>query len=57
VPKPLLDQLKPGGRMVIPVGSSLMGQQLRLIRKDRSGRVRDQGVIDVRFVPLTREVR
>jgi protein-L-isoaspartate(D-aspartate) O-methyltransferase len=57
VPKPLLEQLKPGGRMVIPVGSTLFSQRLRLIRKDESGRVRDEGLIDVRFVPLTRKVR
>jgi protein-L-isoaspartate O-methyltransferase len=43
--------------MVIPVGSSLATQQLRLLRKDGNGRVREERVIDVRFVPLTREVR
>jgi protein-L-isoaspartate(D-aspartate) O-methyltransferase len=57
LPQPLVDQLKPGGRMVIPVGSTLGNQQLKLIRKDARGRVRQQVLIDVRFVPLTRKVR
>jgi protein-L-isoaspartate(D-aspartate) O-methyltransferase len=57
VPKPLLDQLKPGGRMVIPVGPANATQRLKLITKDAKGRVRERIVIPVRFVPLTREVR
>jgi protein-L-isoaspartate(D-aspartate) O-methyltransferase len=52
VPKPLVDQLKPGGRMVIPVGSIL-----KLITRDSKGKVREQEIIGVRFVPLTRDVR
>ena len=54
VPQPLLDQLKPGGRMVIPVGPAGAIQQLKLIRKDSRGRVREEEIIPVRFVPLTR---
>jgi protein-L-isoaspartate(D-aspartate) O-methyltransferase len=57
VPQPLLDQLKPGGRMVIPVGRADWIQQLKLIRKDPRGRVMEETIIPVRFVPLTREVR
>jgi protein-L-isoaspartate(D-aspartate) O-methyltransferase len=57
VPQPLLDQLKPGGRMVIPVGPANATQRLKLITKDARGRVRERLVIPVRFVPLTREVR
>lgn len=57
IPKPLVDQLKPGGRMVIPVGSTREGQRLRLITKDRSGKIGEQVIIGVRFVPLTRDVR
>ena len=53
VPTPLLDQLKPGGRMVIPVGAAGRTQQLKLIRKDSRGRVREEAIIPVRFVPLT----
>jgi len=55
VPKPLLDQLKPGGRMVIPVGPAHAIQQLKLIEKDARGRLREEVVIPVRFVPLTRD--
>ena len=53
VPQPLLDQLAPGGRMVIPVGSAF--QQLRLIRKGAGGEVESRDVLDVRFVPMTGE--
>ena len=54
VPKPLVDQLKPGGRMVIPVGPADWIQHLKLIRKDMRGKVREEVIIPVRFVPLTR---
>jgi protein-L-isoaspartate(D-aspartate) O-methyltransferase len=54
VPPPLLEQLKPGGRMVIPVGSAFFTQTLMLVRKDADGRIRSQQVLPVRFVPLTR---
>lgn len=54
VPEPLVAQLKPGGRMVIPVGPVDGEQTLILIEKDADGRVtrRERGL--VRFVPLTR---
>ena len=53
VPAPLLAQLKPGGRMVIPVGSGFFTQTLMLVQKDADGRVRTRQVLPVRFVPLT----
>jgi protein-L-isoaspartate(D-aspartate) O-methyltransferase len=55
VPQPLIDQLKPGGRLVIPVGPQGATQQLLLIRKDADGRAITRRTIEVRFVPLTRE--
>jgi protein-L-isoaspartate(D-aspartate) O-methyltransferase len=55
VPQPLLDQLKPGGRLVAPVGSQLLGQELRLIRKRDDGSLRTTRVAPVRFVPFTRK--
>jgi protein-L-isoaspartate(D-aspartate) O-methyltransferase len=55
VPQPLLEQLKPGGRMVLPVGPVSFGQELRLIEKDDSGKLRTRNVSYVRFVPLRRE--
>jgi protein-L-isoaspartate(D-aspartate) O-methyltransferase len=57
VPQPLVNQLKPGGRMVIPVGPAHSVQHLLLITKARSGAVRRQTIIPVRFVPLTRDRR
>ena len=53
VPPPLVAQLKPGGRMVIPVGSVFFTQTLMLVEKDLEGRVRTRQVLPVRFVPLT----
>ncbi len=55
VPPPLLQQLKPGGRMIIPVGDADAIQSLTLIEKQADGRIRSTRVIPVRFVPLTRE--
>ncbi len=57
VPPPLLKQLKPGGRMCIPVGPPGMLQDLVLVTKDDEGRVRSKSLMGVAFVPLTREVR
>ncbi|NQT41030.1 MAG: protein-L-isoaspartate(D-aspartate) O-methyltransferase [Planctomycetes bacterium] len=54
VPKPLIEQLAPGGRLVIPVEGGLF-QQLLLIEKAEDGTVRREKVIDVRFVPMTGE--
>jgi protein-L-isoaspartate(D-aspartate) O-methyltransferase len=57
VPQPLLDQLRPGGRMVIPVGAQVGGQDLLLITKEADGRTITRRKLPVRFVPLTRELR
>jgi protein-L-isoaspartate(D-aspartate) O-methyltransferase len=53
VPQPLIDQLKPGGRLVVPVGGQAMGQSLLLIEKRPDGTVTRRNVLAVRFVPLT----
>lgn len=53
VPPALVDQLKPGGILVIPVGMSYFGQQLRVIRKGGDGEVKARDVLPVVFVPLT----
>jgi len=52
VPAPLLKQLKPGGRMIIPVGS-YGTQELIIVTRDDQGGVRTRSVLPVRFVPLT----
>ncbi|MFL6567708.1 MAG: protein-L-isoaspartate(D-aspartate) O-methyltransferase [Chthoniobacterales bacterium] len=55
IPAPLLEQLKPGGRMVVPVGSVSAKQRLLVVEKDASGKVRTRTVLPVQFVPLTGE--
>lgn len=54
IPPPLLKQLKPGGRLVIPVGEHLGDQELMLIEVDSEGNIQKQSMLPVRFVPLTR---
>jgi len=54
-PKPLLDQLKAGGRMVIPIGASAGVQDLVLLEKRPDGSVSTRRTLPVRFVPFTRE--
>ena len=53
VPPPLVGQLRPGGRMVIPVGRSGWTQNLLLVEKGPEGRVSTRNLMAVRFVPLT----
>ncbi|UCC15766.1 MAG: protein-L-isoaspartate(D-aspartate) O-methyltransferase [Gammaproteobacteria bacterium] len=53
VPPPLIEQLKPGGKLIIPVGSRFMTQQLLLVEKDEAGELRTRQILPVRFVPLT----
>ncbi|RJX29761.1 MAG: protein-L-isoaspartate(D-aspartate) O-methyltransferase [Desulfurivibrio sp.] len=53
IPPPLLDQLKEGGRMIIPVGSPFFLQTLVLVEK-REGKITTQSLLPVRFVPLLR---
>lgn len=55
VPPPLLAQLKDGGKMIIPVGSSFITQQLVLVEK-RGDRISSRNLLPVRFVPFTRAV-
>ncbi|MDI1323572.1 MAG: protein-L-isoaspartate(D-aspartate) O-methyltransferase [Algoriphagus sp.] len=54
VPQPLIDQLKEGGKMIIPVGSNANTQELRLLEK-RKGKIRTTSLLPVRFVPFTRD--
>ncbi len=52
IPPPLLQQLKPGGRMVIPVGPRFGLQHLTVVERDPDGRVRTRQLFPVSFVPL-----
>ena len=54
IPQPLLDQLAPGGAMVIPVGGFF--QELKVFRKSADGRITEKDVLPVRFVPMVGEV-
>ncbi len=53
IPLPLVQQIKPGGIMMIPVGNQFQVQQLTLVTKDEAGVVITRQVLPVRFVPLT----
>ncbi len=53
VPQPLVDQLAPGGRLVIPVGQ--WHQELLVVERDKDGKLHRQAGIGVRFVPMTGE--
>lgn len=53
IPPALIDQLKPGGRMVIPVGR--FNQELMVVAKNADGTIFSEDVVPVRFVPFTRE--
>jgi protein-L-isoaspartate(D-aspartate) O-methyltransferase len=55
VPPPLLEQLRPGGRLIIPVGGRFMTQQLLLLEKQDDGEFITRQIAAVRFVPLTGE--
>ena len=53
IPPPLVEQLKPGGSMVIPVGPPMQVQHLMVVNKDAEGKATQRRVMAVRFVPLT----
>jgi protein-L-isoaspartate(D-aspartate) O-methyltransferase len=53
VPQVLVDQLAPGGKLVIPVGAAHGRQHMVFIEKDQKGRVRKREGHPVRFVPMT----
>src|SRR5262245_47394618 len=57
VPPPLVQQLQPGGRMVIPVGTVFGPQFLTLVEKTTGGQITSRQILPVRFVPLTRETQ
>jgi protein-L-isoaspartate(D-aspartate) O-methyltransferase len=53
LPPPLWEQLKPGGRIVIPIGGAFSVQRLVVIEKTPDGKRQSETVMDVRFVPMT----
>ena len=57
IPPALVDQLAPGGRLVMPVGDQFPHQDLVLVKKDAAGKLSSRQLFPVRFVPLLRGVR
>lgn len=55
IPEALVEQLKPGGRLVIPVGQPFMSQELMLVNKNEKGEIDTQDILAVAFVPLLNE--
>ena len=53
IPPPLVQQLKPGGVLIIPVGPVFQVQQLSLVKKDPEGELSTRQILPVRFVPFT----
>jgi len=53
IPQPLIDQLSPGGRIVIPVGKAYETQYMVTVSKDKKGRISSKTHYPVRFVPMT----
>ncbi|MHC4689670.1 MAG: protein-L-isoaspartate O-methyltransferase family protein [Planctomycetota bacterium] len=56
VPPPLIQQLKPGGKMIIPLSNPFGYQTLALLTKDQQERVTSRQLLPVRFVPMTGRV-
>ena len=52
IPGPLIRQLKPGGRMVIPIGKPYLNQELLLLKKDEHNQIDSRVILDVAFVPF-----
>ena len=55
VPQTLVEQLAPGGRMILPVGAQFLVQYLWVIEKDDQGTVTKEKILPVRFVPMVKE--
>jgi len=57
IPEPLIEQLRPGGRMILPYETEFGFQYLVLITRDENGELHKKNVMPVRFVPMTGEVQ
>lgn len=57
IPSPLVQQLKPGGTIVIPLGGPYQTQNLMKVTKSESGEIRTENLMAVRFVPMTGEAQ
>lgn len=52
IPSPLIEQLRPDGRLVIPIGQPYQRQNLIVVNKDNEGNIQQQDILAVAFVPL-----
>lgn len=57
IPSPLMEQLKPGGIMAIPIGDPYQAQVLMKVEKNKKGKIRTERILPVRFVPMTGEAQ
>jgi protein-L-isoaspartate(D-aspartate) O-methyltransferase len=57
IPPPLIEQLRPGGRMVIPVGGTFQVQRLMVVTKNERGTAHTKELLPVLFVPMTGAVQ
>jgi protein-L-isoaspartate(D-aspartate) O-methyltransferase len=55
LPPALIEQLKPGGTLVIPIGNAFSGQELRVVTKNAQGQIEQRNALPVIFVPMTGE--
>ena len=55
VPQALIKQLKPGGKLLAPVGPTPLQQQLLLLEKSKDGKISRRAVLPVRFVPMVQQ--
>jgi protein-L-isoaspartate(D-aspartate) O-methyltransferase len=55
LPQALVDQLKPGGKLVAPVGRAPLEQELLLVEKSNTGKIHKRSVLPVAFVPMVQE--
>ena len=53
IPEPLVEQLAVGGRMVLPIGETLRYQKLKVLTKEKSGKLKEKYILDCVFVPMT----
>ena len=55
IPPPLIQQLNPGGRMIVPIGEPFFVQHLTLVEKDQQSNINTRNILPVAFVPFTRK--
>lgn len=57
IPQALVDQLKPGGKLAIPVGLPYFHQELMLVEKEKQGETKTTSILGVSFVPMVNKIQ